>query len=406
MKIVSNYLQEIKNSIDTIPVDTIQEIIGILHNARRNYKNIFIMGNGGSASTASHFVCDLAKNTRKSGWPEFRVIGLTDNMAIFSAYANDEGYENVFAQQLNNLLEPNDVVIAISGSGNSPNVIKAVEFANKRGAITVGFTGLTGGKLKDLAQHVVYVPNYKIDQVEDIHLILEHVMCRSLMELGETTPAPQAEIIEPADRVERVEATQDSDSLVRQFFGNALPMIKQTGSLGSSKTQKTTSDLLSKISQEFATKLDLHDLLSRILSLTVDYVGAAGGSIVVLDEDGEVVDGAMTYAGQIQERSAENLNETLHHGLAGWVLEYRQPALVMNTKEDPRWLPRGWESSMDFSRSAICVPLLTQDRVIGVLTLTRMQSNRFTMEDLSLLTSITLALSYSFTSKSPTKKQY
>lgn len=406
MKIITNYLQEIKNSIDTIPVDTIQEIIDILHNARKNYKNIFIMGNGGSASTASHFVCDLAKNTRKSGWPEFRVIGLTDNMAIFSAYANDEGYENVFAQQLSSLLEPNDVVIAISGSGNSPNVIKAVELANQRGAITVGFTGLTGGKLKNLARHVIYVPNYKIDQVEDIHLILEHIMCRSLIELEETSPALQAEIIEPADRAERVETTQDSETLVRQFFGNALPMVKQTGSLGGNSAQKATGELLSKISQEFATKLDLHDLLSQILSLTVDYVGAAGGSIVVLDEEGEVVDGAMTYAGEIQERTADHLNETIHHGLAGWVLEYRQPALVMNTKEDPRWLPRGWETNLDFSRSAICVPLLTQDRVIGVLTLTRMQSNRFTMEDLSLLTSITLALSYSFTSKSPIKKQY
>ncbi len=104
MKIITNYLQEIKNSIDTIPVDTIQEIIDILHNARKNYKNIFIMGNGGSASTASHFVCDLAKNTRKSGWPEFRVIGLTDNMAIFSAYANDEGYENVFCAAIEQLV--------------------------------------------------------------------------------------------------------------------------------------------------------------------------------------------------------------------------------------------------------------------------------------------------------------
>jgi GAF domain-containing protein len=141
-------------------------------------------------------------------------------------------------------------------------------------------------------------------------------------------------------------------------------------------------------------------MLSRLLNLTVDYVGAIGGSIMVLDENGEVVDGALTYAGQTQSQSPDHMNETLHRGLAGWVLENRQPALVDNTKEDPRWLPRGWEANLDLSRSAICVPLLTQDRVVGVLTLTRMQSNRFTMEDLSLLTSITLALSYSFTSKS------
>src|SRR5512133_1887830 len=173
MKIIDKYLQDIKDTIDQIPVERIDEVISILQEARINHKQIFIMGNGGSASTASHFVCDLAKNTRKKNMPNFRAIGLTDNMAIFSAYGNDEGYENVFSQQLNNLLQAGDVVIAISGSGNSLNVIKAVELANRRGATTVGLTGLTGGRLKNLAKHVIYVPNFRIDQVEDIHLMLE-----------------------------------------------------------------------------------------------------------------------------------------------------------------------------------------------------------------------------------------
>jgi D-sedoheptulose 7-phosphate isomerase len=395
MRIVDEYLEDLKGTIDRIPVDCVDNIISILHSARINHKHVFIMGNGGSASTASHFVCDLAKNTRKSGWPEFRVIGLTDNMAIFSAYANDEGYENVFAQQLNNLLNPGDVVIAISGSGNSQNVIKAVELANNRGAITVGFTGMTGGILKGLAQHGIYVQNDHIDEVEDIHLMLEHAICRVLMDRD------AFEVIKPEPEIilldERAEHAQDSDELVKELFGNVMPFIKQSETMG--RTYETSSELLSKISREFASKLDLHDLLSRILCLTVDYVGAVGGSVIVLNEDGDVIDGALAYAGQIQEKSADQLNETIHRGLAGWVFENRQPALVTSTKEDPRWLPRNWEASLDMTRSAICVPLITQDRVIGILTLTRLQSHRFTMEDLSLLTSITLALSYSFTSK-------
>lgn len=394
MKIVDKYLKDIKSTIDQIPVDRLDEVIEILHNARIHYKHIFIMGNGGSASTASHFVCDLAKNTRKNGWPEFRVIGLTDNMAIFSAYANDEGYEKVFSQQLNNLLQPGDVVIAISGSGNSANVINAVEFANRRGAITIGFTGLTGGKLKNLAQYVLHVPNYRIDEVEDIHMMLEHMICRSLFEIGDQVGRVEAEVVQPN---ERSIAAQEPDELIKGLFGNALPIGKQADTLGSN--HKSSSELLTKISQEFSSKLNLHDLLSRVLCLTVDYVGAMGGSIVVLDENGEVVDGAMTYAGRVQDETTDKLNETVHHGLAGWVLENRRPALVTNTKEDPRWLPRNWEASLDLTRSAICMPLLTQDRVIGILTLTRLQSNRFTMEDLSLLISVTLALSYSFTSK-------
>lgn len=392
MTLIANYLQDVKATIDQIPIERIEEVISILQEARINHKQVFIMGNGGSASTASHFVCDLAKNTRKTGWPGFRAIGLTDNMAIFSAYGNDEGYENVFAQQLNNLLQPGDVVIAISGSGNSPNVIKAVELANSRGAITIGFTGLTGGKLKATAQNVIYVPNYKMDQVEDIHLMLEHMICRALMEIEEPVPQQKPEIVEVVD--EHLE----TDELIKELFGKAHPVIRKTGSLGAANPEHAA--LLSRISQEFATKFDLHDLLARLLCLTVESVGAVGGSIVVLDENGEVVDGALTYGGEIQQQAPDRLNETVHHGLAGWVLENRRPALVENTKEDPRWLPKGWEATLDLSRSAICVPLLTQDRVIGVLTLTRMQTNRFTMEDLSLLTSITLALSYSVTAKS------
>jgi D-sedoheptulose 7-phosphate isomerase len=392
MKIVDKYLQDVKDTIDRIPVDRIEEVIALLQDARIHRKQVFIMGNGGSASTASHFVCDLAKNTRNSNWPGFRVIGLTDNMAIITAYANDEGYEKIFAQQLSNLLQPGDIVIAISGSGNSKNVLRAVELANRMGAVTVGFTGLTGGALQALAQKTIHVPNFRIDQVEDIHLMLEHMICRALMEKEEPVVEEQVEIIDPG------QVMRETDELVKELFGKSLPLVRNSGAQNNSSAAGI--EVLSRISNELASRLDLHDLLSRILCITVEHVGAVGGSIVVLDETGEVIEGALAYAGKIQELNTERLDETVHHGLAGWVLENRQPALVENTKEDPRWLPRGWEATLDLSRSAVCVPLITQDRVFGVLTLTRMQTNRFTMEDLSLLTSITLALSYSFTAKS------
>ena len=144
---IAEYLSGIKKTIDLLPIKSIEEVICLLHEARLNESQVFIMGNGGSAATASHFVNDLAKSTRITGWPHFRVIGLTDNMSIFSAYANDIGYEAVFAEQLNNLLRQDDIVIGISASGNSPNVLNGIELANHRGAKTIGFTGLTGGKL-------------------------------------------------------------------------------------------------------------------------------------------------------------------------------------------------------------------------------------------------------------------
>jgi len=161
-----------------------------------------------------------------------------------------------------------------------------------------------------------------------------------------------------------------------------------------------TPELLSQISEEFAAKLDLHNLLMRLLNLTVNYLGATSGSIVVLDEKGEVVDGASAYGGKIDSIPAELFSETVRNGLAGWVVENRRPAIIEDTEEDPRWLMRVWETS----RSAICIPLMTMDRVIGVLTLTRLQTQQFNMEDLSLLTAVTLSLSYSFNAEHLTRR--
>jgi D-sedoheptulose 7-phosphate isomerase len=142
MNHVRKYILDLEDTLGQLPNESIDEVIRILHSARLDRRQIFVMGNGGSASTASHLACDLGKNTRQSGWPNFRVIGLSDNMAIFSALANDEGYQSVFVQQLENLLQPGDIVLAISASGNSPNVLRAVEFANSAGARTIGFTAL------------------------------------------------------------------------------------------------------------------------------------------------------------------------------------------------------------------------------------------------------------------------
>jgi D-sedoheptulose 7-phosphate isomerase len=120
--------------------------------------------------------CDLGKNTVVPGAPRLRVLSLNDNMALFSALSNDYGYENVFAEQLDSLVNTGDVVVAISASGNSPNVLKAVDLANERGAITVGFTGYQGGKLAQCVHHSVIARNDCIEQVEDIHLMLEHII--------------------------------------------------------------------------------------------------------------------------------------------------------------------------------------------------------------------------------------
>lgn len=177
------YFAEMKAVLDRIDREPIRQAIAALHQARIDGRQVFIMGNGGSASTASHMVCDLAKNTRQPDWPGYRVIGLSDNMAMFSALSNDHGYENVFAMQLANLLNPGDIVVAISTSGNSPNVLRAVELANERGAQVIGMTGFNAGKLGARADIHLHVPCDCIEQVEDIHLMLEHLITKELREM-------------------------------------------------------------------------------------------------------------------------------------------------------------------------------------------------------------------------------
>jgi D-sedoheptulose 7-phosphate isomerase len=179
------YLDEVTDLLDRVSHFPIQDVIAILAHARFNNKQVIIMGNGGSAATASHFACDLGKGTLMPNLPRFRVIALTDNMSLFSALANDVGYEHVFSEQLQSLLQPGDVVIGISGSGNSPNVLNAIRSARQAKAITIGFVGYDGGQLKDLVDVFIHVPSYNMEQVEDVHLILEHLVCTCVRQVIE-----------------------------------------------------------------------------------------------------------------------------------------------------------------------------------------------------------------------------
>lgn len=180
MKQYRQYAHDLSRTLSRMPWDAIDMIVHILHDARLNGNQVFIMGNGGSAATALHMACDLGKNTAVAGLPRLRVMSLTDNMALFSAHANDNSYENVFAEQLDNFASVGDVAIAISASGNSPNVLNGVARARMLGAVTIGWCGNDGGKLAGMVDIPVVVPNYCTEQIEDVHLILEHIVTVAL----------------------------------------------------------------------------------------------------------------------------------------------------------------------------------------------------------------------------------
>lgn len=170
------YLDQLKNSLDKINLEILDKIVEEINKAYMNDKHIFIMGNGGSAATASHFACDLGKGSLIEGKKRFRVMSLTDNVPLMTAWANDASYNHIFREQLANFCGKDDVVIAFSGSGNSPNVLEAIVYANQIQAITIGFTGFQGGKLKDLAKYALVFPSDNMERIEDGHLILEHII--------------------------------------------------------------------------------------------------------------------------------------------------------------------------------------------------------------------------------------
>lgn len=170
------YLEQLKEGMDNLSLKKIESLVNILYQTYQKEKQVFIMGNGGSAATASHFALGLAKNTIVSGKKRFRVISLVDNLPLITAWSNDAAYEEVFVEQLKGLLQKGDVVIAISCSGNSKNILKAIGYANSSSAITIGLTGFDGGRLKDLAKECLIVSSNHMGRIEDIHLALTHLM--------------------------------------------------------------------------------------------------------------------------------------------------------------------------------------------------------------------------------------
>lgn len=173
---ILSYIGDMKNLLNDIDLEKVKEVIKIMDLAKTKGKRVFVMGNGGSASTVNHFACDLGKNAVAGDEGRFKIISLSNSVSHITAYGNDMGYENVFVEQLKNLLEPGDIIFAISASGNSPNIIKAIEYGKKNNALIVGLTGFDGGKLKKMSDISVHTSTDSYEKAEDMHLIITHII--------------------------------------------------------------------------------------------------------------------------------------------------------------------------------------------------------------------------------------
>lgn len=184
----TRYLSEVLPVFNEYKTQQFSDALEILERAYDRESTIYICGNGGSAGTASHMVNDFSKGTSSEGKKRLRTLGLADNMSLFSAYGNDCGYETVFVEQLKNLWKPKDVLIAISASGNSPNVVKAAEFVRKNDGFVIGLVGFTGGKLLELSKPAIHFKSHNYGVCEDAQLMFSHLasqyLCNYIKEFG------------------------------------------------------------------------------------------------------------------------------------------------------------------------------------------------------------------------------
>ena len=178
--LIKEYLEHLALTVSAISHQEISAVVQVLFIAWRDGHTVFLCGNGGSATVASHMANDLNKYTIVAGKPRLKAIALTDNIPVITAWANDTDYANIFSEQLLNLANSKDVVIAISTSGNSHNIVRALEVARDLKIITIGFTGKFGGKLKNLVDYCIFIPDDHIGRQEDGHIILDHVIAHTL----------------------------------------------------------------------------------------------------------------------------------------------------------------------------------------------------------------------------------
>jgi D-sedoheptulose 7-phosphate isomerase len=180
---ITQYIQQQKAALESIPIEQVETLLRIFQNALRDDRSIFVFGNGGSGTNASHFVTDLGKSASDKTFRRFRCLSLSDNVSWITAIGNDYAYEDVFLRQLENYARPGDVVLVMSVSGSSPNLVKAVEWCRKNDVQSIALIGGQKGKLAALADEVVVIDDVHYGRVEDCHMHICHIICYAFIEV-------------------------------------------------------------------------------------------------------------------------------------------------------------------------------------------------------------------------------
>lgn len=180
MSFYKNYIDELINHLNELKENDLSKLEEVLTDAYNNDRMVFVIGNGGSAATASHMSTDFSKGTIVADKKRIKMLSLTDNVSWMTALGNDISYEDIFVEQLKTFMKPNDVLISISASGNSKNLVKAIEYSNSIGGISFSLLGFSGGKMKEVSTHNIHISNFNYGIVEDIHLIINHIISQKM----------------------------------------------------------------------------------------------------------------------------------------------------------------------------------------------------------------------------------
>lgn len=379
MESIARHVRELEQLLDQLPLDKIEQVISILQDARIKGKLILILGIGRYASMASRFAGDLCKIPHQRGMSGFKAIGLSESTPWFSSSVDGEDVEPLIVNQLDSLLSRGDILLVFSLSGNSKIVLRVIELANRRGAITIGFMGDDEGRLKSVVDVGICVATQCGEYIEDTYLIMQNLITQAIKEETLVLPtSPKAEQLLLKSR------SNPHSSLFRSMtHENSAKDLTPERS-------RTWLELFNELSKELAYESELRDLLRRVLLLTLNKLHASSGTFVVLNEQYEAIEGAMVINGEARPYTLHQYADIIERGLAGWVVNNRQGALISNTRDDPRWLSSSWGEESGRVHSAICAPVIDNDRVVGILTLTDERPGRFSEEDLSLLAAVTM----------------
>jgi len=369
---VRTYITNLPFTLDPIPLDMVEKSINLLNRARMMNKQVFIMGENSGQLLASLFACDLAKEYRQDAWTIFHLDWVPEEGLPAVKTGDRLPYQQLFIRQFISHVRADDVLIVLSPDGNRPMTLHALQLAKKAGAHSLAITGIERGHLGLQAEINLHIPCETDEQFNDGVLILEHIILRALREITGTAQQGQAE----ADRYGR----------------GWLTPASVTGSdaatdMNLSIRAKTVYGALHALGMETRQAVNRDHLLRQVLEVSIHVLGADSGSLVLFDEQGIAREAVLAYEGQVNIYPVEHVIDILQRGLAGWVVQHRQPVLIGNTRNDSRWLRRAWEEKSN-SRSAISAPLMDGEYVFGVLTLVHSKTDQFREDDLVLLGAI------------------